>query len=166
MKCPALPLAALLLTAACAAQNTAYPSLAPRAVEQQGFAEPEAPAPGPVAADPALDARIAAATATLATATARFETAADRSAALGRAARGQAAGSEAWIEAQTALADLDALRADSLDTLTAFERMGSERAQALLPAYPALDRAAAAAEATLAAQSARIAAIQDALASQ
>lgn len=164
MKSPAIPLAVLLLTAACAAQDTAYPSLAPRAVEQQGFAEPEAPVPGPVAADPALDARIATANAALATAAARFETAADRSAALGRAARGQAPGSEAWIEAQTSLADLDALRADSLDTLTAFEMMASERALALLPAYPALDVATATADATLKAQSARIAAIQDALA--
>lgn len=163
MKCRALPLAALLLTAACAAQDTAYPSLAPRTIEGQGFAEPDVPAPGPVPNDPALDARIATANTALARAAERFEAAADRTASMGRAARGQMAGSEAWIEAQMALADLDALRADSLDTLTAFETMASDRAQALLPAYPKLDRATAAAEATLAAQSARIATIQDAL---
>ena len=53
----ALTLGSVAFLSGCARDTRDYPSLAPRAVEQRGFAEPQAK-PEPVQADPALDERI------------------------------------------------------------------------------------------------------------
>lgn len=150
------PLASLTLLAACASDPTVYPSLAPRPVEKLGFAEPAAPPPTPAAADPALDAKLATAVAQGNIAARDFDRAAARAETLTRAARGAKVGSDAWIAAQTAIADLDALRSAHGDTVDALDELARARAAALQPAYPAIDQALAAARATAQAQTARI----------
>jgi hypothetical protein len=151
-----------ILLAGCAATDEGYPSLAPRAVETASFAEPLAPPPVSVAADPALDARIAQAVRARDAAVRDFDAAAAAARTRARAARGAAAGSESWIAAQTALAELDALRARHQDAAGALEDMAAARAQALQPAYPALEQAIAQARATGTDQTRQI----DALAAQ
>lgn len=138
---PLLLLALLPLATACAADMTGYPSLAKRPVERLGFEEPAAPPPAPVAADPVLDARIAGIGARRDTAAQAFDRAADRAEALARAARGVAVGSDRWLDAQTALAELDSLRAGHADAVSELEDLASARAQALEPEYTPLQAA-------------------------
>ncbi len=155
-----LPLAALAATlAGCSADTTGYPSLAPRPAETMGFEEPAPPPPVPVRADPATDARIAAAKTAQASAASAFDAGAARAEGLARAARGAAVGSDRWLDAQAAVAELDSLRAAYGDTIGPLEDLAAERAAALQPAYPALDRAVEAARATSTAQTRRIDAI-------
>lgn len=157
------PLAPLALLAACASDPTVYPSLAPRPVEKLGFAEPATPPPTPATQDPALDSKLAAITAKAATAADDFDRAAAKAETLARAARGTKVGSDAWIAAQTAIADLDALRSSYGDTLGTLDELASARAAALQPVYPALEQALATARATALAQTARIDALAGAL---
>ena len=158
-----IPPASFALLAACASDPTVYPSLAPRPVEKLGFAEPATPPPAPAAQDPALDAKLIAVTARGDAAARDFDRAAARAATLTRAARGAKVGSDAWIAAQTAIADLDALRSSYGDTVGALDDLASTRAAALQPAYPALEQALAAARAAAEAQTARIDALAGAL---
>ena len=158
-----IPPASFALLAACASDPTVYPSLAPRPVEKLGFAEPATPPPAPAAQDPALDAKLIAVTARGDAAARDFDRAAARAATLTRAARGAKVGSDAWIAAQTAIADLDALRSSYGDTVGALDDLASTRAAALQPAYPALEQALAAARAAAQAQTARIDALAGAL---
>lgn len=124
---------------ACASDTGNYPSLAPRPAEQRGFDEPE-PRPTPAAApDPALDAEAAALEARLNTAAQAFATAAERAQGAVARARGQAAGSDPWIAAQTALGGLDVRRTELSEIAAELERLGVERAATLAPAYPALE---------------------------
>ncbi len=153
----------LLLLAACAGNERSSPSLLPRAIETRGFAEPAAPPPVPVASDPALDAEIAAGTASLATSGAAFTRAATRAAALTARARGDKAGGERWIEAQSALAELDIQRATTSDLSSTLEQRAADRAAALQPDYPALETARAAAQSQLDAETKRITDLQAAL---
>lgn len=134
---PVAALAMMLLVPGCARDRTHYPSLAPRAVEKLGFAEPEVPV---VVATPdaALDARIAAWQATLATLTRSFDTAAAKAQAATDRARAKAAGSDAWLDAQTALAGLDDWRAQTSALLTDIDQEATDRAAALSPDYPTL----------------------------
>jgi hypothetical protein len=141
MRAPALLLIAFPLVAGCAGPKGGYPSLAPRPIEKVGFAEPPTPVPSPAAREPALDTRIAGATRESAKAAQAFDTAATRAERLAKAARGDKPGGERWLEAQTALAELDSLRSAYGDTAGALEDLAAERAQALAPAYPALERA-------------------------
>ncbi|ATY31375.1 hypothetical protein [Sphingomonas psychrotolerans] len=158
----ALP-ALLLALAGCTQSPDAYPSLLPRPIESQSFAEPARPA-AVAAPDAALDARIAEASAGLQTGRQRFAAAAQEAEAKVAVARGVAEGSEAWLNAQTALSNLESLRAPTLATLAALETMASERGQAGQPPYPALDSAVAAADALATAQGDRIGALEAALA--
>ena len=151
-----LPIAVL---AGCATDPGHYPSLAPRAVEKQDFAEPTV-APVEVKPDPALDASIAKQRTALGEAARSFDPVAAHTDALVRAARGDAVGGERWIAAQTALADLDAGRAATLDSVSALEQLALGRAEALAPAYPALEAAQAAAQQQLDAETARIRGLQ------
>lgn len=162
LRAPA-PLAPLCLLAACASDPTVYPSLAPRPVEKLGFAEPATPPPAPAAQDPALDGKLAAITVKGATAARDFDRAAARAETLARAAKGAKVGSDAWIAAQTAIADLDALRSSYGDSVGALDELAGTRAAALQPAYPALEQALAEARATAQAQTARIDALAGAL---
>lgn len=151
-----IPLAMLcpILLAACStAGEGEFPSLAPRPQEKLGFAEPEVPPPAPVAPDPALDARIAAAARDRAAAGAAFDAAA--ATAQRAAARAGARGSDAWLNAQTALGALDVARGRQRDAVDTLEELASARAIALQPEYPALTRALTAARAEVEAQSRR-----------
>ena len=117
-----------------------------------------------MAADPALDARIADNGRERAAAVRGFNAGATRAERLVRAARGTKAGSDAWLNAQTAIAELDALRARHQDALGVLEDAAAGRAQALQPAYPALETALVEARATSAAQTRRIDALAGSLA--
>lgn len=149
-------LLAAVLLAGCARDDAVYPSLAPRSVERLGFEEPERPAPPPVAPDPKLDVEIAAATARLNKASADFSRAARQAQAAAGRARGATAGSEAWIDAQTALGALDAVRAETSEALTDLEQLAIARATALAPEYPALEAAQTRAQGELERQDATI----------
>lgn len=158
-----LPLLALV-TAGCASTEGTYPSLAPRPAEEQSFAEPEAPPPEVAAPDPALDARITKALQTLDQRTAAFDAAAVRAAAQVSRAGRSAAGSDLWLDAQVALAELDSARSATLEVASDLEDSASERAVALAPDYPSLDQAVAKARAISEAQGKRIAELQRGLA--
>ena len=153
-----LPLiaAALLSLPGCGADMNGYPSLAPRPVEKLGFEEPATPPPSPVAADPGLDTRLGTIAAARASAARDFDAAAERAATRTSAARRATAGSERWLDAQTAIAELDSLRSAHADSLNQLEELAAARAQALQPAYPALEQALDAARATAATQTRRI----------
>ena len=144
----ALALVALSL-AGCTRDTTAYPSLAPRAVEKLGFAEPEVPVVE-AKPDPALDARIVALGRSLDGTTTGFTADAAKAEAAGARARGKPVGSDAWLDAQTALAQLDDWRAQTSSLLTDADGLASDRAAQLLPPYPSLaalhDRIAAEAQ--------------------
>ncbi|MEI5687066.1 hypothetical protein [Sphingomonas kyungheensis] len=140
-------LSALVLPlAACAHDATPYPSLAPRAVEKLGFAEPVVTV-AEAKPDPALDARIDAWQRQLDTIAKGFAADAARTETAAARARGQAVGSDAWLDAQSALAGLDDWRSQASALLTDIDLAASDRAAALLPVYPALaplrERAAA-----------------------
>ncbi len=134
---PAALLIAASVLGGCARDATNYPSLAPRPIEKLGFAEPEVPVVA-VQPDPALDTRIAAAGATLDRLTKGFDTDAQKATAAASRAKGQAVGSDAWLDAQTALAALDDWRAQTSSLLTDVDAMATDRAATLAPAYPTL----------------------------
>jgi len=136
------PLFALLLLplAGCAREATSYPSLAPRAVEKLGFAEP-AVAIVEAKPDPALDGRIAEWQRTLDAVAKGFGSDAAKTEAAAGRARGKSVGSEAWLDAQSALAGLDDWRAQTSALLTDIDQAASDRAATLAPAYPALGTA-------------------------
>lgn len=154
----------ILLSGGCARDDGAYPSLALRAIEKLGFDEPDAPPPVPVVADPELDVDVAAAGARLDKAEADFTGALGGVEAAARAARGAAAGSEAWITAQTALAELDGTRAEVSEVLSNLDDLAIARAATLAPAYPALEAARVRVRAELARQQGAIARIGSGLA--
>ena len=132
-----LPATAALL-GGCADRTSGFPSLAPRPIEKLGFAEPEAPAPTPVAADPALDAALAAIAVRLEAVASGFGTDAGKAQASARRAKGRSVGSEAWLDAQAALAGLDDWRAQTSAIVTDLDQLASDRAATLAPDYPAL----------------------------
>jgi hypothetical protein len=113
-----------------------------------------------VVADPAVDAKLATLKATLGESATAFAPAAERAERTAVAAKGQAAGSEGWITAQSALAELDGYRATTSATLTDLEDLAIERATAGQPDYPGIEALRTEANAQLQQQSARIAAIQ------
>jgi hypothetical protein len=147
---------ALVTLAGCAVPEGPYPSLAPRPAEKLGFDEPAVAPPAPVAPDPALDARLATNARDRGAAAQAFDQAASRAQRLAAAARGAKAGSDRWLDAQTALAELDALRARHQDALGVLEDLAATRAESLEPAYPALEQALETARATSIAQTRRI----------
>ncbi|WP_254602827.1 hypothetical protein [Sphingomonas bacterium] len=139
IRSPVVPFAAMLLLSACARPTGGgYPSLAPRPIEKTSFADP-APSPVPSATpDPALDTVIAAANLQLTTIAKGFAADAVKAAAASRAAKGQAAGSDRWLDAQTALGSLDQWHAQISALATDTEERAIERASMLAPPYPAL----------------------------
>jgi hypothetical protein len=136
-------LATTFLLAACESAPGDAPSLLPRPAESQSFDEP-APVPTPSATpDAALELKIAALIDQRSKAVAEFA-AADRRIANILAAGGRAApGSDAWLDAQTAIGALDAGRADVLAVQTELEQLAIARAAEGQPPYPALERAMA-----------------------
>jgi hypothetical protein len=133
------PLLALLLLplGGCAQDRTRYPSLAPRAVEKLGFAEPEVTI-AEAKADPALDARIATWQDTLDAVAKGFGADAAKAETAAARARGKGVGSDAWLDAQSALAGLDDWRAQTSALLTDIDQAATDRAAALAPTYPTL----------------------------
>jgi hypothetical protein len=154
-----LPLLSLIVTA-CATDTAAYPSLASRAVEKRSWDEPRPPAVTPNPPDPALAARIGEQTGALAAISTAFDEQAARATALATAARGDAVGGERWIAAQTALADLDAQRARTLDVVGALDQLALDRASAGSGDDPGLQAASSAADAQLARETNRIVELQ------
>lgn len=134
-----LPASLVLLTACAGDAGAGGPSLLPRPVEQQTFEEPAPAAATPVLPDPALDSAIAGMVARRTASSAAFA-AADRRIAAALAAGSRAAvGSDAWLDAQTALAALDEERASILAVLSELEQLAIARATEGRPPYPALE---------------------------
>lgn len=155
-----LPLGTL---AACTAENDGYPSLLPRPIESRDESEPVRPDPV-VVPDAALDARIVQKREAAAAATRRFQAAAITAETRVAIARGMAEGSELWVAAQSALAELDAIRGETVELVTELEQDAAARAQAGTPAYPALDAAIAEIGELANSQAERARALEDALA--
>ena len=157
----ALPsFAAALLIAGCAQQGGDFPSLAPRPIEKMSDT-PAAARPAPVATpDAALDGQIAATAKQLSDADAAFGAALARTRELVSAARSSGIGSDAWLDAQTALADLDGIRAESTAAMSTLDELAIDRASKLEPAYPALDSLHDKGDAQVAAESDAIATLQ------
>lgn len=151
-------LSAVSLAGCAAPSATRYPSLLPRAIESRSDAEPET-----VVAladpEPSTDSALAELRKTLDRTAADFTPAAARADRLADAAKGDAAGGERWIAAQTALAELDGYRATTAATLSTIDTMASDRITGGKPDYPAIATLQGAAQAAFEAQSARIAAI-------
>jgi hypothetical protein len=149
----------LLALAACASGGGDYPSLAPRPIERRPDIVPERPAPV-ATPDAALDATLAEIDKNLTAAADAFAPTADRTRALVAAATKAGVGSDAWLDAQTALAELDGDRAQSTAALTRLDELAIARARALQPAYPALEALHDRGEAQVADESATIAGLQ------
>ena len=130
---------AALIVSGCATDGGNYPSLAPRPIEKQGFAEPVSQ-PVEAAADPALDAKLADMGRQFDTIARGFATDAAKAETAVGAAKGQPAGGERWIAAQTSLASLDDWRAQGSALLTDLEQLAIDRAATLAPDYPALGK--------------------------
>ncbi len=158
-----ISLSALVLLTACVDVDKGYPSLLPRPIESRDDAEPVRP--DPVATpDAALDSRVAAQRAAADAVAKRFHAAAIDAESRIAVARGVAEGSESWLAAQTALAELDLIRSEAREILTALEEIASARAQAGDPSYPALDTAISEVGATVTTQDTRAKALEAALA--
>jgi hypothetical protein len=154
IRCAALALT--LLATGCADHAAArFPSLLPRAAEKASMVEPEIVVPV-ATPDPALDARVATATQSIATTHSAFADAVAKTEPLVTAAQGATVGSEGWIAAQTALAQLDTYRADSSTLVADLEQVAIDRGTAGLPPYLALDAAHDAAQAEFDAEAAKI----------
>ena len=143
----------------CTETPGAYPSLALRPIESRSNAEPEMVTPV-AAPDAELDRKIAAIATKLAASEAAFAASAATAETAARTPAAQAIGSNEWVSAESALADLDSLRVDTLGAVTDLDQLSAERGVAGDPAYPALDDARARAQAQLEAQQKKIAAIK------
>ena len=149
----------LLLIAGCAREQAAYPSLAPRAAEGRGFAEPVVTHPPAPVADPALEARLATWTRTLAELARNFDQSAARARTAAAAAGARSVGSEAWLTAQTALAALDDVRSQASGLAAEVDEAAREQVATQGVPLPALGSLRTRAEAEAVRQGDAIAAI-------
>jgi hypothetical protein len=157
-----LTLAALTSLTACTVSDEGYPSLLPRPIESRSDAEPVRP--DPVATpDAALDRRIAEPRALADAAAKRFQSAALEAETRVAVARGLAIGSEPWVRAQTALADLAPIRGETTQIVSSLEETAIARASAGEAPYPALDAAITELGAIAQDQGDRVAALEAAL---
>jgi len=156
-----IALLAVLSLAACTTPGQ-YPSLAQRPIETRSD-DVVAPPPAPLVADPVLDQKIATATAALAGNDAAFTAGTAKAQAAIKVPGAQAIGSDPWVGAQAAIADLGVLRGDTLGLMTDLEQMSSDRDASGQPPYPSLNAAYAKAKAQLDAQDKTLAAIKAAL---
>lgn len=157
------PLIPSLLIMGCTAPAS-YPSLLPRPAEARSLEEPVIPPPTPNVADPALDTKIADALRILEERNDAFDAAGVRAERLVVSARGATAGSEAWLDAHVALAELDALRSTVSEIALTLDDLASERALSLAPEYQPLTNAADQVRAAINSQAERIATLQSRLA--
>jgi hypothetical protein len=155
------PIALLLALglAACTEAPGAYPSLALRPIESRSNAEPEVVTPV-AAPDAELDKKIATIGTKLSASEAAFAASAATAETAARTPAAQAVGSNEWVRAESALADLDSLRVDTLGAVTDLDQLSAERGVAGDPVYPALEDTRTKAQAQLDAQQTRIAAIK------
>ncbi|HEX7694924.1 MAG TPA: hypothetical protein VF409_10565 [Sphingomonas sp.] len=151
-------LLAIGLTGCTEAPGT-YPSLALRPIESRSNAEPQPEVPV-AAPDPALDKKIATIREKLAVSQSAFDASAATAEAAARKPAAQAVGSNEWVDAESALADLDSLRVDTLGAVSDLDQLSGMRGVNGDPPYPALEEARTAAQAQLDAQQKRIAAIK------
>ena len=119
------PLLLCLVFLAGCAQKGDFPSLKPRPVERLSTEEPVRPQPV-VAADPALDARVADLLAQARRGDAAFE--AELPTTRARVSEAGSSGSETWVVAQQALSRLEAARAPTATALGDLDRLALERA--------------------------------------
>lgn len=155
----ALPVA----LSACSTAGDGYPSLLPRPIESR--AEGEVMRPDPVATpDAALDMRVSEQVAAAEKIATRFRSLALETESRIAVARGVEPGSESWVAAQVALADLNRAHGEMVDIVTTLEEVAAERLRAGAPGYPALDAAIAALSRTAAEQAEKVQALEDALA--
>jgi len=152
----------VIFLAGCTQATTRYPSLLPRAVEQDGFNEPVRPVPV-ATPDTALDARIAEITGSLHDSETRFTAALRDAEAKVAVARGVPEGSERWLDAQAALSVLDGFSAPLAAAIADLDELAIKRGEAGDVPYPALDSALTAAEAMQASQQSRAQALESAL---
>ncbi|MDJ0277095.1 hypothetical protein QLH51_09845 [Sphingomonas sp. 2R-10] len=153
---PLSPVLFAALLSACAAPAGDYPSLLPRPIERISLAEPNRPVPV-ATPDATLDARIAALGRDVAGAARAFDAAIAKARPTVETARSSGEGSERWLGAQVALAQLDVARTAIDAPLGDLERLAIDRAATGAPPYPALDRAVAQATAAAAEQRTAIA---------
>lgn len=154
---------AAAMLAGCAREDAAYPSLAVRAAERQGFAEPAVAPPAPLVADPALDARLAELAGRLNAIVKGYDADAARARAAVGSSGARKVGSEGWIAAQGALAALDDWRAQAGGLASELDALARERAETIGAAYPALDALRQRADAESTREAAEIEAIGSAL---
>lgn len=149
-----------LLTSGCVTpRSKSFPSLLPRPIESRSDAEPVAPVTI-IEPEPATDATLVDMQKSIDTSGKAFDTAADTADRLAKAAHGDAVGSERWIAAQTALGQLDGLRATTSSTITDLDELALTRAAGGKPDYPAIATLRKLAQAALDTQAARIREIQ------
>lgn len=143
--------------------SSRFPSLLPRPIESRSDAV-ETPPPAVATPDPTLDARLVELRRALDDAGRAFDTGYARADRLANAARGSRAGSDAWLDAQIALAELDVLRTDTRLRIADLEQLEADRALELAPEYPTLTALVATAKAQEARQNERIASVEARLA--
>lgn len=149
----------VLLAAGCAQATDKYPSLALRPIESRSEDEVFTPVAA-ATPDAALDAQLGTVSAKLAKIDTDFAAISARADTAAKARGAQAVGSDQWLAAQTALAEIDGLRGDTLGTVSDLEQMTTARGEAGQPPYPALDALRARAQAQLDAESGKIASIK------
>lgn len=155
-------LLSLTALAGCTQTEGRYPSLLPRPIEQTSLAEPERPVPV-AAPDAVLDKKIADIRASLEAGSKAFIAGAQDAEARIAVARGLAAGSEPWLQAQVAMGGLAELRRPAVVALADLEELATQRGVDGLPPYPALDAAVADADKAADSQQARIDSLEAAL---
>lgn len=143
--------------------SSRFPSLLPRPIESRSDAV-ETPPPAVATPDPALDSRMAELRRALDDAGRAFDTGYARADRLANSARGSRAGSDAWLDAQIALAELDVLRTDTRLAIADLEQLEADRALELAPDYSGLAALIATAKAQEARQNDRIASVEARLA--
>lgn len=143
--------------------SSRFPSLLPRPIESRSDAV-ETPPPAVATPDPALDSRMTELRRALDDAGRGFDTGYARADRLANSARGSRAGSDAWLDAQIALAELDVLRTDTRLAIADLEQLEADRALELAPDYPGLAALIATAKAQEARQNDRIASVEARLA--
>lgn len=131
---------ALLLPAGGCAAPADHPSLAPRPIEKI-MSQPESAPIAAEAAAPAPDSRIAPQLAAAHDADAKFSDQVSATRAAVNAAKGAAAGSESWVDAEQAITRLDALRGGVTKALAELDAMvlAGVRDPALAPAQAEVD---------------------------
>lgn len=134
----ALPL--MLLLAGCSGTAINAPSLLPRPIERGNYDEPTS-TPVAVTPDASLDALVAEKSAAVEQGARGFADAVKLAEARVATARGAAEGSERWLDAQTAIADLGTARAATDGAVADLEALAIARSEKMLPPYPALDAA-------------------------